>query len=328
MLVDGCGRKITYLRISVTDRCNLRCVYCMPSEGVKWQTHESIMRYEEIASIVRIAAVEGITDVRLTGGEPLVRKNLSSLIHQISGIKEIKDISLTTNGILLTDQVKELHEAGLQRINVSLDTLSSEKYAKITRGGDINRVLNGLTVAQETGLNPIKINVVVLKGVNDDEIEKFAELTLQNPWHVRFIELMPIKNQKPWGEGFPQPENMYLSNQEVMQNLLPLGLKPLEISIGSGPAREYQINGARGTIGFINPMSQSFCERCNRLRLTSDGNLRPCLLSDLEIPILPVLRAGGDIRPLLEKAVKVKPESHELEHHLSPTLRCMMQIGG
>jgi cyclic pyranopterin phosphate synthase len=312
----------------VTDRCNLRCVYCMPVEGVQWQTHESIMRYEEIASIIKIAADEGITDVRLTGGEPLVRKNLSELVRMISEIPKIRDISLTTNGVLLADQAGELAAAGLNRINVSLDTLNPEKYNRITRGGDINRVLRGLEKAQQVGLKPIKINVVILKGVNDDEIESLAELTINHPWYVRFIELMPIKNQIPWGDGFPKPEKMYISNKEVKEKLVPLGLTEASQASGSGPAQDYQINQAMGTIGFINPVSQSFCERCNRLRLTADGNLRPCLLSDVEIPILSALRNGEDIRPLILEAVKIKPENHALAQHLSPTLRCMMQIGG
>ncbi len=312
----------------MTDRCNLRCVYCMPVEGVQWQTHESIMRYEEIASIIKIAADEGITDVRLTGGEPLVRKNLSELVRMISEIPKIRDISLTTNGVLLEDQAEELAAAGLNRINVSLDTLNPEKYNRITRGGDITRVLRGLEKAQQVGLKPIKINVVILKGVNDDEIESLAKLTIDHPWYVRFIELMPIKNQVPWGDGFPTPEEMYISNQEVKEKLVPLGLIEGSQASGSGPAQDYQINQAMGTIGFINPVSQSFCERCNRLRLTADGNLRPCLLSDVEIPILSALRNGEDIRPLILEAVKIKPENHELAQHLSPTLRCMMQIGG
>lgn len=328
MLVDGCGRRITYLRVSVTDRCNLRCVYCMPAEGVKWQSHESIMRYEEIAAIVRVAAKEGISEIRLTGGEPLVRKDLSDLVHQIAQINGVHDISLTTNGILLEDQAQELSTAGLNRVNVSLDTMSAEKFQRITRGGEIDRVLRGLEKAEEAGLTPIKINVVILKGVNDDEIHAFANLTRIHPWHIRFIELMPIRNQKSWGDGFPEPKRMYLSNQEVIAILVSQGLKKMDRSTGSGPANEYQIPGAKGTIGFINPMSQSFCERCNRLRLTSDGNLRPCLLSDVEVPILEALRKGEDIRPLLHQAVAIKPESHELANHLSPTLRCMMQIGG
>ncbi len=328
MLIDRCGRQITYLRVSVTDRCNLRCVYCMPVEGVQWQPHEQIMRYEEIASIVKIAAEEGINEVRLTGGEPLVRRNLADLIGLISVIPGIKDISLTTNAILLADQAEALAGSGLKRINVSLDTLDPEKYLRITRGGNIDRVWKGLEKAEQIGLMPIKLNVVLLRGVNEDEIVELAKLTLHHPWQVRFIELMPIKNQRPWGEGFPEPEQMFLSIQDVRQKLVTLGLEPVDKIAGSGPAKEFKIKGSVGTIGFINPLSQSFCDHCNRLRLTADGHLRPCLLSDAEVALLPALRNGEDIRPLFHKAMEIKPESHELDRSLTPTIRCMMQIGG
>jgi len=328
MLVDRCKRRITYLRVSVTDRCNLRCVYCMPPEGVKWQEHESIMRYEEIDNIIRVAAEEGVREVRLTGGEPLVRKNLPDLIHLISGIKGIKDISLTTNGILLGDQAEDLKNAGLNRINVSLDTMNPEKYARITRGGNIQRVFQGLEKAEAVGLDPIKLNMVLLKGVNDGEIIELASLSRQHKWQIRFIELMPVKNQTSWGEGFPEPGDMYYPVSKVKDVLEPMGLIPSEKTTGAGPAEIYRFDGAAGTIGFINPLSESFCDLCNRLRLTADGNLRPCLLSDVEVPLLPTLRAGGDIRPLFYQAMEIKPEGHELNRNLVPAGRCMMQIGG
>ena len=205
MLVDRCNRKITYLRVSVTDRCNLRCVYCMPPEGVSWQPHESIMRYEEITQIVQVAAEEGIREVRLTGGEPLVRKNLAELVGMIAAIPGIEDISLTTNGILLADKAKALKIAGLKRINVSLDTMEADKYARITRGGNIQRVFEGLEKAEECGLDPIKLNMVLLKGVNDGDIRQLAELSRDHRWEIRFIELMPVKNQTEVGRGFPRP---------------------------------------------------------------------------------------------------------------------------
>jgi cyclic pyranopterin phosphate synthase len=328
MLIDPFGRPITYLRISVTDRCNLRCVYCMPPEGVQWQPHESIMRYEEIAQVVRVAAAEGIREVRLTGGEPLVRKDLHELVHMIVEIPGIEDVSLTTNGILLEGQIEELARAGLRRINISLDTLDAEKFRRITRGGEIEKVWRGIAAAEAQGVSPIKLNMVVLRGVNADEIERMAGLTLDHAWQVRFIELMPIKNQMPWGPGFPAPEDMFFPIAEVRSRLDAMGLQSAVPGIGSGPAEDFQLPGARGIIGFINPLSKAFCQRCNRLRLTADGNLRPCLLSDGEIPLLAALRAGEDILPLIRQAVAAKPLGHELDQQHVPVGRCMMQIGG
>jgi len=278
--------------------------------------------------IIRVGAEEGIREVRLTGGEPLVRKNLPDLIRLIAVIPGIEDLSLTTNGILLEEQAQALKDAGLKRINVSLDTMHPDKYARITRGGKIERVFRGLEKTEEVGLDPIKINMVLLKGVNDGEIKDLAFLTQQHRWQIRFIELMPVRNQTSWGEGFPEPADMFLPVSKVKEILAPLGLKPTEKIPGSGPAEIYQFEGGKGTIGFINPLSDAFCDACNRLRLTADGNLRPCLLSDLEVPLLPTLRAGGDIRPLFNKAMEIKPESHELDRNMAPEARCMMQIGG
>ena len=328
MLVDSHGRKITYLRISVTDRCNLRCVYCMPPGGVSWQVHENILRFEEIVQIVRLAADNGVREIRLTGGEPLVRKNLPELVAMIAAVPGIEDISLTTNGILLLEQVEGLASAGLKRINVSLDTLQPEKYARITRGGNLERVWKGLEQAEALGLNPIKLNAVAMRGVNEDELPALARLSLERSWQVRFIEIMPVKNQAAWGEGFPPPENSYLPIQEMLQILAPLGLQPVENGIGSGPAREYRIPGASGRIGFITPLGDQFCDQCNRLRLTADGHLRPCLLHDVEVPIRDALRRGEDLLPYFSQALELKPLAHELKAYIVPTGRCMMQIGG
>jgi cyclic pyranopterin phosphate synthase len=300
----------------------------MPSEGVSWQPHESIMRYEEIEEIIRVAAGEGISEVRLTGGEPLVRRNLADLVKIISVIPGIEDISLTTNGILLAEQAEALKTAGLQRINVSLDTMDPEKYSKITRGGRIDRVFEGLQKAEEVGLDPIKLNMVLLKGVNDGDIRQLAALSRDHRWEIRFIELMPVKNQQEWGEGFPDPQEMFLPISQVKALLEPEGLQAIKKKTGTGPAEMYAFPKAKGIIGLINPLSESFCENCNRLRLTADGNLRPCLLSDVEVPLLPTLRAGGDIRPLLYRSMEIKPENHELDRNLAPVARCMMQIGG
>ncbi len=328
MLVDSHGRTITYLRISVTDRCNLRCVYCMPSEGVSWQVHENILRYEEIAQVVRLAAANGMREIRLTGGEPLIRKDLAELVALIAAVPGIEDIALTTNGILLLDQAEDLAAAGLKRVNISLDTLQPDKFARITRGGKLERIWQGLEKAEALGLSPIKLNAVVMRGVNEDELPALARLSLERSWQVRFIEIMPVKNQTAWGEGFPSPEDTYLPIQEMLQILAPLGLQPVENGIGSGPAREYHIPGAQGRIGFISPLGEQFCERCNRLRLTADGHLRPCLLHDVEVPIRDALRRGEDLLPYFSQALELKPLAHELNADISPASRCMMQIGG
>lgn len=328
MLIDPFGRSITYLRVSVTDRCNLRCVYCMPAGGISLQSHSDILRYEEIAEIVRVAAENGVREVRLTGGEPLVRPDLPALVRMLAEIPGIEDLSLTTNGLLLEKYASDLAQAGLKRVNISLDTLDAVKFARITRGGDLGRLWAGVQAAGEAGLEPIKLNVVVMRGVNDDEIPDLARLTLSHAWHVRFIELMPIKNQAAWGEGFPSPGESYMPLQEIKNRLDELTLIPAASSMGSGPAREFRLPDGIGLVGFISALSEQFCASCNRLRLTADGYLRPCLMSDVEIPVLPALRSGQPILPLLEQAVSIKPHGHELHQAQSPTGRCMRQIGG
>ena len=328
MLQDRWQRCLTYLRVSVTDRCNLRCVYCMPPEGVPWQPHSAILRYEEIAEVVRVMAEMGLREVRLTGGEPLVRPGLPDLVRMLAIIPGIDDLALTTNGVLLESMAAPLKAAGLRRVNVSLDTLQPDRFARVTRGGHLERVLQGLQAAEAAGLNPVKLNMVVLRGFNDDEIEAMARLTLAHPWQVRFIELMPTQNQVPWGSEFPPLEQAYFSLQEVRARLEPLGLEAATEKVGRGPAREFRLRGAQGSLGFISALGESFCDECNRLRLTADGRLRPCLFSDIEVPLLPALRAGESIVPLLEKAAALKPEAHTL-HAETPTLgRCMAQIGG
>lgn len=328
MLTDRYGRKVTYLRISVTDRCNLRCVYCMPPEGVTWQPHNAIMRYEEITAVVRVMAEQGVNEVRLTGGEPLVRQDLPRLVRMIADTPGIEDISLTSNGILLERMAAALAEAGLKRVNVSLDTLRPDLFSRVTRGGSFEKAWKGLLAAEAAGLAPIKLNAVAMRGVNEDEILDLARLALEHPWHIRFIELMPVKNQAHWGPGFPSPENIYLSVQETMTLLEPLDLEPVEAKIGNGPAKEYRLKNGRGTIGFITPVGDAFCDQCNRLRLTADGHLRPCLLSDQEFFILPAIRAGQPLLPLIQQAVDAKPSGHELPQNHYPAGRCMQGIGG
>lgn len=328
MLQDDFGRRIIYMRVSVTDRCNLRCVYCMPPQGVAKKPHSAMMRYEEIARIVGVAAEHGVSEVRLTGGEPLVRPDLPLLVHMLSQIPGIEDLSLTTNGILLEGMAAKLAEAGLQRVNVSLDTMDEDKFRRITRGAQLERVWRGIAAAEASGLDPIKLNVVAMRGVNDDELPDLARLSILHPWHVRFIELMPLNNQLPWGPDFPQPDEMYISVSEMMARLSSLRLKAVEKTIGSGPASLYQAEGGQGLIGFISAMSAHFCANCNRLRLTADGKLRSCLLNNTEVPVLEALRSGEDILPYLEKAVRLKPAQHLLDGEAYSSNRSMTEIGG
>lgn len=328
MLVDRLGREITYLRVSVTDLCNLRCVYCMPPEGVKKLSHNAILRYEEIAEVVRVAAQHGVRKVRLTGGEPLVRSDLPELVHILASIPGIEDISLTTNGLLLEKMAPALQAAGLKRINVSLDTLQPEKFARITRGGSLETTWRGIEAAERVGMRPVKINVVAMRGVNDDELPDLARLTITRGWDVRFIELMPVSNQAPWGEGFPDPAKAYLPVPEIKTILAPLGLEAIEENSSEGPAREFRVRGGTGRIGFITPVSEHFCLACNRMRMTADGHFRPCLLHDGEIEFLSGLRKGEPVIDYLRQAVEAKPEGHELAGQHLPAGRSMRQIGG
>ncbi len=328
MLIDTWGHQISYLRISVTDRCNLRCVYCMPEEGIPLRPHAEIMRFEEIAQVTRLAAEYGVRRVRLTGGEPLVRPDLPELVRMLSDIPQIEEISLTTNGILLEEMAAELKDAGLHRVNVSLDTLKPEKFARITRFGSLEKVWRGLEAAERVGLAPVKINAVAMRGFNDDELVDLAKITLERPWHVRFIELMRIHNDPIWEAGFQPNEKPFISTGEIRDLLAPLGLAPVATPSGNGPAREYTLTGAKGRIGLISPLSDHFCKQCNRLRITADGSFRPCLLRDLEIPFLQGLRAGEPLLPYLERAVANKPMGHQLEEDQPTQGRFMGQIGG
>ena len=321
--VDRCGRSINYLRISVTDRCNLRCIYCMPPEGIPHISHSEILSYEEIRAVVEAAAHLGIRRIRLTGGEPLVRADFPELVKMLSRIDGIIELSLTTNGILLKDHAHVLKQAGLSRVNVSLDTLRADRFQDITRLGELEDVLIGIEVAQEADLHPIKINTVVMRGINDDEILDFARLTYKEGWHVRFIELMPFK-------GVAQP----VPSAEVQQHATSLGrLEPCMSITGNGPAKYYRLAGAKGTIGFISPLTEiSFCSRCNRMRLTPDGRLRPCLLGEDEIDLKMALRNNAsmeELKRLILNAVASKPEHHRLrEANNRPVERKMSQIGG
>ena len=328
IMKDLFGRTINYMRISVTDRCNFRCVYCMPEEGISLQPHANILTFEEITRLVERAAGMGLKHIRLTGGEPLVRRGLDKLVRSLTQIPGIDEVSLTTNGTLLQLLAGELAGAGLKRVNVSLDTLQPEKFRRISRRGDLRQVLDGITAAEQAGLTPVKINVVVVRGINDDELVDLARLTLEHPWQVRFIELMPVGNQQNWGPGFLPFEQRYFSVQEILQRLDGLNLAPIDVVRGNGPARSFQIPGAVGSLGLISPIGEHFCDQCNRLRLTADGRLLPCLLGDVEIPIREPLRAGEDLLPYLEQAVQLKPKGHALAERQAIAGRRMAQIGG
>ena len=322
-LSDSFQRPIDYLRISVTDRCNLRCVYCMPAEGIDLLAHEDVLSYEEIYRVATAAAELGIKKVRITGGEPLVRIGLSSLIGMLAQIDAIDDIALTTNGILLAQYADELKAAGLRRVNISLDTLKPDKFRLITRGGDLDAVLKGIEAASIAGLNPIKINVVVMAGSNDDELTDFACKTVDDGWHVRFIEHMPFNSE--------MSSSSFVSVNEVRERLASLGeLEPCTFK-GNGPAKYYRLPQAKGTIGFITPVSEHFCFHCNRLRLTADGRLRPCLLSEQEIDLRQPLRQGisaEELKKLIKRAVDSKPRKHKLAEGLVPRNRPFSQVGG
>ncbi len=325
-MMDSYHRRIDYLRISITDRCNLRCIYCMPEEGITPLRHEDVLRFEEIARLVRIGAGLGIRHLRLTGGEPLVRKGVIELVGMLRQIPGIETLTLTTNGIALAPLAHELAQAGLDRVNISLDTLRPERYTAITRRGRLEDALAGIEAALAAGLAPVKINNVVARGLNDDEAVDFARMTLERPWHVRFIEFMPL------GEHAEQARRDYVSSDETRARIVAaLGeLAPAEIET-HGPARTWQLPGAQGTIGFISALSEHFCGFCNRLRLTSDGRLVPCLFSDREYDLRGPLRAGADdaaLRALWGNVIAAKPDGHHLEGALTTTEHRMSQIGG
>ncbi len=323
---DPYGRKIDYLRISVTDLCNLRCIYCMPSEGVKPVKHKDILTYEEIIRIVRIATSIGIRKVRITGGEPLARKNITYLISSLSAINGIENITLTTNGVLLEKFAEEIAKAGLNRVNVSLDSLRPERYKEITRGGSVDVVLRGIEKAEKAGLKPVRINMVPIRGFNNDEIEDFARITLEKSYQVRFIEFMPIGAREMWSPEKYIPVNEIKSIVEKIGHLTPVKARK------DGPARYFRFEDAPGVIGFINAVSHQFCSECNRLRLTADGKLRPCLFSETEIDIKTPLRNGvpnSEIEKLVRLSIKVKPEKHNIEcRDGSAFLKPMSKIGG
>ncbi|MEB3060375.1 GTP 3',8-cyclase MoaA [Parvimonas micra] len=311
---DRFGRNITYLRISVTDLCNLRCKYCMPESGVKSLCHSDILSIEEIVEIVKIASKNGIKKIRLTGGEPLVRRGFINLCKQISEINEIEDIAITTNGVYLKEMADELFENKVRRINFSLDTLVKEKYNDITRRNDFDKTMESLFYAIKKGFK-VKINVVLIGGFNDDEIQDFVNLANEYELEVRFIELMQIGETANWSK------DKFVSNKIVLEKV-----PELEFDGVSGVAKIYKIKGQKGRIGLISPISCSFCEDCNRIRLTSDGKLKPCLHSRDEINLKGL--SGEELEEVFKRGIYEKPEKHHLEDGKSESARDMNKIGG
>ncbi len=325
---DTFNRKIDYLRISITDRCNLRCRYCMPEEGVPSVGHGQVLSFEELFRVARVAVELGVRKIRLTGGEPLVRKGLLPFIERLCQLPQRPELTLTSNGLLLADQAADLKRVGLQRVNISLDTLQSDRFEQITRRPGLERVLEGIRASEAAGLWPLKINMVPIRGVNADEIADFARLTFAHDWQVRFIEFMPVSG----GLDYP-PESRFPASEitAVLQELAPLS--KIDREGAAGPARLFQFEGAKGVVGVIPAVSEHFCGECNRLRLTSDGFLKPCLFSDDEIDLRTPLREGcsdAQLADLLLGGVRSKPERHRIaeEDGIPARRRKMQGIGG
>ena len=324
-LIDRYKRHLNYLRISITDRCNLKCLYCMPSGPGHKMDHEEILRYEEILRIVRIGIRLGISKVRITGGEPLVRTDCCDFLETLAKLRGLNDISLTTNGVLLSDYIDRIVSAGIKRVNISLDTLDRQKYAEITGVDAFDRVWRGIQAAYEKGMHPIKINVVALNGINDEELADLAALSFQHPFHIRFIEYMPIGQTR-------QCDKAPLLYPDIRTRIEKLGeLLPVARQANDGPAMRYKFNGAIGEIGFISAVSHHFCEQCNRLRLTADGRIRSCLLSDIHEDIKTPLRNGRldtDLANIFFRAVRRKPFQHAVRLDPNAISGEMVSIGG
>ena len=311
-LIDNYNRHLNYLRISITDRCNLRCLYCAPGGMVPKLDHRDILRYEEILRIVRIGIRLGIKKVRLTGGEPLMRQGVYGFLKELAAVDGLSDVSLTTNGVVLEENLEKIAEAGVKRINISLDTLNREKFKHITGYDLFDTVWAGIEKAYALGFDPIKLNVVALRGYNDDEFVDLARLSLAYPFHIRFIEYMPIGNPRMKSSDYILTPAIKERIRGELGELLPVTGKGMD-----GPAQRYRVRGARGEIGFIQAMSRHFCQTCNRLRLTANGRLRPCLLSDEQLDIRGPLRSGGsddELKDVFLRAVRHKHESH----HFAP----------
>jgi len=319
-MADRYHRNISYMRISITDLCNMRCQYCMPENGIEKKPHQELLSFEQIISIVKASVPLGIEKIRITGGEPLVRNGIINLVEQIKRVEGIKEIAMTTNGSLLKTMAKPLKEAGLSRFNISIDSLDPSRYKEITRGGNLSDVLEGIETVLSLGMMPLKLNTVVIGGLNDHEVADFAKLTIDRNIDVRFIELMPVGQASQWAK------ERFISNDVLLKRL---GLMVTEVAEKGSPAKYFRLPGAQGRIGFINPISHHFCHECNRLRLTSDGKLKPCLHSNDEIDLKPVLHQPEEqITQMIARAIKSKPEKHHLDQENICTTRNMCQIGG
>lgn len=329
-LTDSYGRHINYLRLSVTDRCNLRCQYCMPADGVPKLRHEDVVSYEDLYRIASQSVALGIEKIRVTGGEPLVRFGVIDFLARVAHIDGLRELVLTTNGVLLRQMAQDLRRAGVQRLNISLDSLKPEMFAKITRGGDLSRVLDGIAAAEEAGFPPVKINAVVMRGVNDAEVLDFAALTLEKPYTIRFIEYMPTTGEEGW-------QSVCVTADEILERIgSRYPLSPLTGNETSGPSRNFRIAGAAGAIGVISPISNHFCDSCNRIRVTAAGVARACLFANEGIDLKPCLRGGDDseLREVLHRLVTSKPGHHDISltnddsKHESFQTFSMSQIGG
>ena len=324
MMIDAHGRKINYLRLSVTDRCNFRCRYCMPADGIPLLPHGDILTYEELFVIARTAVSLGIEKIRVTGGEPLVRKEILGFLSRLAGIPGLRQLVLTTNGLLLQEMAEPLRGAGVQRLNISIDSLVPENFRRITRGGDVSRVLSGVAAAEAAGF-PIKLNMVVMRGVNDQEVVDFAALTLDKPYAVRFIEFMPSGADMDW-------TSRVVPGQEILDRISKrFGFDEIERRELAGPAKDYRIRGAAGTIGVITPITGHFCDGCNRIRVTASGRARGCLLSESETDLKPILRGNdpSELEKVLLRIVGTKPGKHRLcERPSGPSPLDMSRVGG
>jgi cyclic pyranopterin phosphate synthase len=324
MMIDTYGRKINYLRLSVTDRCNLRCRYCMPEDGIPLLPQGGILTYEELFLVARTAVSLGIEKIRVTGGEPLIRKGILDFLSRLAGIPGLRQLVLTTNGLLLNEMAGPLKAAGIQRLNISIDSLVPENFRRITRGGDVSRVLSGIAAAEAAGF-PIKLNMVVMRGVNDHEVVDFAALTLDKPYTVRFIEFMPSGAAPDW-------RSLVVPGREILDRISKrFGFAEIGRGELAGPAKDYRIRGAAGTIGVITPVTGHFCDGCNRIRVTASGMARGCLFSEAEADLKPILRGNdpSELENVLVRIVGAKPGKHRLcEEPSGPSPLDMSRVGG
>ncbi len=328
---DRFGRNITYLRVSVTDRCNMRCIYCMPESGVPLVTHEDLLTFEEIVRVVRAGASLGIRTVRLTGGEPLLRRGIVDLVAKLAEIPGLDDLAMTTNAARLDAMAAALKAAGLRRVNISLDSLDPETFAAITRGGDLSAVLKGIDAALEAGLAPVKLNCVALRGLNDSEVPAMLAFIKDRPVHLRFIELMPVGWNDAWFSRRFIPASELAARVKAAAASAGCGVRPATAAVGQGPATYLGVDGHLGMVGFISAMTAHFCGRCTRMRLTSTGGLSPCLASEVELDTRSELRSGcpdGRLAEMFLEAASMKPLEHSMEMGAGLDTRLMSRIGG